>query len=538
VKDLLISIFKGYYIGSILLLDADSKSLPFAYRPIEGVAGVAEDEYIEKYILDGQQRITTLHYVLYAPDHVNLKYTTNPYRFFLNLEQFMADDLETAVYGERTRDCARLIESVDLQFTKKIVPFTSLTQEAWEDWRGGYVAGASSDAEKAQRALEVLDWSNKLRPFFNFQATTMTLEKVAEDDEAGIAEICAVFEKMNSTGVKLTVFDLLTARLYRSGISLRQLWQDAYQQNENLHVFSSEDPGAYAVFILRVIGLLRGLDVKSSNLINLSPVNFAEDFERAVKALDKALNKIRSTQGYGAFDTKWVPYPPLAVPLAALIELMRTEKLDAEATKAIDAWYWGSVFGERYSSAVESATTRDYRDIRDFLLGKKADSDVLKEIDAALSEQNIITRLYATNRTRSSVYRGVMCLTALNGARDFRIDDPITLHTLDDHHIFPKNYLAKQYQQSEGRLTDSQINCILNKTLISDRTNRMISNKAPSDYINDPQIIDQEQAPSILSKHFIYAEALQAMREDNFTVFQEARARQLTSVIMKRAHRQ
>jgi len=77
VKDILISIFKGYYIGSILLLDADSKSLPFAYRSIEGVIGQPDDDHVQKYILDGQQRITTLHYVLYAPEDVNLKYTSS-----------------------------------------------------------------------------------------------------------------------------------------------------------------------------------------------------------------------------------------------------------------------------------------------------------------------------------------------------------------------------------------------------------------------------------------------------------------------------
>lgn len=535
IKDLLISIFKGYYIGSILLLDADSKSLPFAFRPIEGIEGVADDDLIQKYILDGQQRITTLHYVLYAPENVNLKYTSSPYRFFLNLEQFMADDLDQAIYGVRTQDCKRLIENIEQQFKQKIVPFISLTQNGWQEWLQEYVNVAEDDAQKAKRAVEVLSWSNKLNSFFNFQTTSMTLDKVAEDDENGIAEICAVFEKMNSTGVKLTVFDLLTARLYRSNISLRQLWNDAYQKYENLNAFSDEDPGVYAVLILRIIGLIRGLDVKASNLINLKPINFVEDFKRATMALDKALQRIRSTQGYGVFDKKWLPYPSMAAPLAALIDLSHTDKLDSTAIKAIDRWYWGSVFDERYSSAVESTTTRDYRDIRDYLSGKKAESEVLNEISLALTQQNIINKLYSTNRTRSSVYSGVMCLTAVNGARDFRIDDPITLQTLDDHHIFPKNYLSKRYTKSDIRLTDNQINCILNKTLISDRTNRKISNKAPSEYLKDTELVDSTQTDLIFSKHFINLQAKNAMLADDFGAFQEARAHELVREIMEKA---
>ncbi len=532
IKDILISIFKGYYIGSILLLEADSKSLPFAFRPIEGVEGAPDEDQIQKYILDGQQRITTLHYVLYAPDNVNLKYTSNPYRFFLNLDNFMADDLDQAIYGQRTQDCRRLIENTELQFKQKVVPFTSLTQNGWQKWLQEYVNVSENDAQKAKRAVEVLDWSNKLNSFFNFQATSMTLDKVAEDDADGISEICAVFEKMNSTGVQLTVFDLLTARLYRSNISLRQLWKDTYQKYENLNYFSDEEPGIYAVQILRVIGLIRGLDVKASNLINLSPNNFNEDFERAADALDKALQKIRSTQGYGVFDKKWLPYPPMAAALAALIDVATTNKLDSTATKTIDKWYWGSVFNERYSSAVESTTTRDFRDIRDFLTGEKAQSEVLTEINLGLTEQNIMNKLYATNRTRSSVYRGVMCLIAINGARDFRLDDPITLHTLDDHHIFPKNYLAKRYKKSEIRLTDNQINCILNKTLISDRTNRKISNKAPAEYIKDTELVDTTQTDAILNKHFINSEAKKAMEDDDFAMFQEARSLEIAKLVI------
>lgn len=206
----------------------------------------------------------------------------------------------------------------------------------------------------------------------------------------------------------------------------------------------------------------------------------------------------------------------------------------SSATKAIDKWYWGSVFNERYSSAVESTTTRDYRDIRGYLTGQKTKSEVLGEISLNLNEQNIINELYSTNRVRSSVYSGVMCLIAINGARDFRIDDPITLHTLDDHHIFPKNYLSKHYTKSATHLTDNQINCILNKTLISDNTNRKISNKAPSEYIKDTELVDTMQTDIILHKHFINARAMRAMEEDNFEEFLAARSQEITDEIVKK----
>jgi hypothetical protein len=127
-----------------------------------------------------------------------------------------------------------------------------------------------------------------------------------------------------------------------------------------------------------------------------------------------------------------------------------------------------------------------------------------------------------------------MCLSALKGARDFRIDDAITLHTLDDHHIFPKNYLAKHYKNSDLKLTDSQINCVLNRTLISDVTNRKISNKAPSIYLNDPALIDIDQREAILRHHYINADGLNAMLSDDFALFQDARANQVIIDILEK----
>ncbi|MCA9313634.1 DUF262 domain-containing protein [Candidatus Saccharibacteria bacterium] len=531
VKDLLVSIFKGYFIGSVLLLDADSKSLPFAYRTIEGVGDIASDDTVENYLLDGQQRITTLHYVLYAPAGINLKNTSSPYRFLLNLAELKNDKLDNAIYGVRERDIESLVNSREQQFKKRIIPFTVLaSQESWSAWCAEYVNAADGD-EKGERALEIMDWNNKVSAFLNFTATTLTIDKVDEANDDGIAEICAVFEKMNNKGVKLTVFDLLTARLYRSNISLRKLWIDTYQKHEHINAVSQEDPGVYAILILRTIGLLRGADVKASSLINLSPENFDEDFRTAAHYLDKALERIRKTEGFGAFDAKWIPYPPSAVTLAALLHLKQDQKLDSVATHAINKWYWGSVFGERYSSSVETITASDYKDISGYLLGKKESSEVLDSISRNVNAQYLRDRLYETNRARSSIYCGVVCLLASNGATDFRLEDSITFHALDDHHIFPKDYLAKS---TDAKYTNNQINCVLNKTLITDRTNRMISNKAPSKYLTHEQIIDLGERSIILKSHFISDEGARAMLEDNFTDFQEARADIIISKILEK----
>jgi hypothetical protein len=70
------------------------------------------------------------------------------------------------------------------------------------------------------------------------KAPLVELPRVDDADNEAIRRACAIFEKLNSTGVDLSVYDLLTARLYRSGIRLHDLWEEACRRHQRLHVRS------------------------------------------------------------------------------------------------------------------------------------------------------------------------------------------------------------------------------------------------------------------------------------------------------------
>ncbi len=132
----------------------------------------------------------------------------------------------------------------------------------------------------------------------------------------------------------------------------------------------------------------------------------------------------------------------------------------------------------------------------------------------------------------NSIYRGVMCLLALRGAKDFRADDSIEFHTLDDHHIFPKAYLAKQ-KGSDGRpFSTERVNTVVNRTLIADKTNRRISNKSPSRYLEE--VLPGAKHVEILASHFIDADALNAMQVNDYEAFLAAREKTLGTEIVAR----
>lgn len=261
-------------------------------------------------------------------------------------------------------------------------------------------------------------WNAALDRISAFLVPTLEIPKIRSEDPDRIAEVCAIFEKMNSKGVRLSVYDLLTARLFKYGIDQHQLWEKAMEENELLNQFSDGKPDDYGVFVLRTIALMRGLDVKSKTLINFKPDNYEVDWQRAIASMEKALQRLTSTNedGFGVYDTRWSPYSTMISPLAAMIYTIESQKSDHRAYKLMRRWYWSSVFRERYAGSVESTIYRDYQD---FLEGVK-DPNFRDLSDARL---NIVENQNYSLREVSRVnapYRAIMCLIYRQDQRIFR----------------------------------------------------------------------------------------------------------------------
>lgn len=116
IKELLVSLLNGYFIGTFLLLRIDPDNPPFAVRPIQGVRIPTDGNgnYIirpEALILDGQQRITSLYYVFYAPpkELVTPKYTKKRYLFFIKLDELEKGNVEDAVFSVSEDEARRYL---------------------------------------------------------------------------------------------------------------------------------------------------------------------------------------------------------------------------------------------------------------------------------------------------------------------------------------------------------------------------------------------------------------------------------------------
>ena len=152
---------------------------------------------------------------------------------------------------------------------------------------------------------------------------------------------------------------------------------------------------------------------------------------------------------------------------------------------------------ERYSSAVESKSRKDYQEMTNHWLNAGPEPDVFRDAQALIGSPGF--RIRGSASYASAVYSGVFCLLAIRNARDWLRGEDIRLQDLQDHHIFPQSYLRKH-----GFTKRVDINTIANRTLISDETNNnKIKAKAPADYLVDPAVFPSGATPELLGPHFI-----------------------------------
>lgn len=511
IADLLRSILRGYFVGSLLLLRCDKHQPPFSPALLRGAKQNHVTPQPELLLLDGQQRLTSLIYALTAPD-LHLKGTKLRRWFYIDLDKLTSDPDDDDIILERSvRDVGDL-NTPEAQFARRILPCTALLQAdgfyKWRDTFEDWLRSKNPENESVFRNTWRPAWQKIIDHFHGFNVPLVELPRVDENDADSIGRVCAIFEKLNSTGVDLSVYDLLTARLYRTGIALHKLWDEACNDNLRLNTWSggSADTNKFGVLVLRTLALLRGLDPKPKMLIALKPEKFIEDWKRAARAMERALEIVSATHadGFGVFHPHWLPNYGLLPILAALRAEIEDHKLgDAERTQ-VRNWYWCSVFLERYSSAVESKSRKDYSEFTKHWFENAPAPDIFKDA-RRISSSEFSIRSASSNA--SGIYCGIFCLLAKNGARDWRLGESIELQQLQDHHIFPQDYLKRN-----GATVRDRINTVVNRTLIAGQTNGKIKALAPASYLDSTDIFPNGATSTLLQPHFISADGIAAMK--------------------------
>ncbi len=228
IKGILASIAKSFPIGAIMLLETGNDTVKFKTKPVEGVK-LANQVKPELLILDGQQRITSLYQAIITNEIVTTRNEKN-YEikrwYYIDMLKAMDSnyDLEEAIISlnEKKQITENIGRDIVLDLSKEEYEYKNLMYpvcmvDEYSVWRKGYNKYWNHDSEKS----EFWDmFEEKIINSYNKYMLPVIIMKKENPKEA----VCQVFEKVNTGGVSLTVFELLTATFASEEFDLKEDW--------------------------------------------------------------------------------------------------------------------------------------------------------------------------------------------------------------------------------------------------------------------------------------------------------------------------
>jgi hypothetical protein len=509
---LLTSLVQGFPSGSLLFLRADA-DLELAWRPVEG-APPTNGGMPHYLVLDGQQRLTSLSLALNGRgDHV----------FMMDLSCCAEGDLDNGIYAiKRTKAKERGLFERDRQFELHTYPLSAVVGDGTDDyWFEDYAQFRADRGEGDLKELRV--HARALKEKFVDPLKSYAFPVVVLPPDTSLEAVCQIFETLNKTGMRLTVFDLITAKFWPQGLNLRDMYEHARSEYPLL---AGGEFNIEPVFLLQAISLLRSGLCKPGDLLKLKVENFEQDWNRICAAASAALGVLRGE--CGVLNRDWLPYVSLFPALFAVTVKVQGLKGAAVggAWDKIKRWFWCSCVGQRYEGPQNTLNSADVRQLSAWI---DDDSKVPEAVaNFALSDFD----LSRVERQRNAIYRSVVCLTIVNGARDFHTGNRLTADFLsdpqrkiEDHHIFATAYLKK-------KLGRSGENSIINRCLIDNITNKVISDKAPSVYLKEVEDhLGAERLDDVLASHMIPTEGPGAPANDDVDAFLKAREQLILKAI-------
>lgn len=462
VRDLMRSLYKGYPVGNLLVWNTQSSS-----DDVKGIVQLAPG--INKLLLDGQQRVTSLYGIIRGrkPDFSD----ADP-KSFLHLHF----NVEEETFEFR---------SAKMQNDPLWIPVTDLMQSE----NGAFDFAQRFETEKQ------FEYVGRLNKITQLKNKTFYVDAVSNEDMT-LDDVVEIFNKVNSGGRTLSKGDLALAKISAYWPEARETmqsrfdeWQaNGYSINEYQYKFD---------WLLRCINaVLTGhSDFAELNRRNLTATDIQFGLRTAKKHIDSALNLLEWRLG---LDHRQVLGSPNAFPAIVRLFQKQNEFSSDEARDKFLYWYVHAMFWGRYSGAVETAIRQDLQAIDSN--DNDAVSALIEQLQHMRGSLRVEPRDLAGYNRGDRFYSLLYMLTRIYGTRDLakNIGLRTGLHgedyQLELHHVFPKSKLREF-----GYLPQKEANAVANFTFLFKKTNRTISAKLPEDYF--PRY--EAMHPGVLKSHWI-----------------------------------
>jgi hypothetical protein len=306
----------------------------------------------------------------------------------------------------------------------------------------------------------------------NYRFPVVTLKDLT------VEEVCPIFERINSSGTRLSTYDLMVAATWAENFNLNdEVEEIAFSlKSKNFEDISGDT-------ILKCLSAIKYKSIKKSYILSLRQLS-REDMDELVKKVKSALLKSVDllTTEFGIYNWAFLPYEALLVIICFVCS--HKDKFTKADIERLRKWFWTSSFSERYRGASDTFISNDLNNIENYIVNEKNIPGLFNNIP---NMDEVRTMVFRSNNSRTRAY--ILLLATMkprnitNGAI---IDTQSALSIFNKkqyHHIFPQAYLKSQ------KVNADKINTISNICMLAASENNYISDAPPNEYI--PKLVEK-----------------------------------------------
>ena len=497
---LLDSILKGYPIGTFILWETDNR--------INDVKNIGNFDFPEieygpvQYVLDGQQRITSLFaaYKGASIQKVGEKKKTNYKDIVVDLEpNDESDDGNIVTTASKAKRPIALHDVLNFNHKK-----------------GKELEAQGFTGEELDKIDEYKD------AFSTYDFSIVTLRK--NDIDSAIE----VFTRINTGGKVLTLFEIMSAKTYDEGANfdMQAKWEQ-FQKKLNDRKYENISPSVILQLLSLVISETK--ECKRKTILGLEKTDILAKWDDAIAAIEKTIDHFRTVLRIPV--SQILPYDTLIVHFAYFF-LKTGKEPSGQQRKYLEELFWRAALSFRYSSSTESRLSSDIKKVDLIIDGERPTYPEFKLL--INSPQDLKETDFSSG---NAICKSILCILAYHEPKDFHTNGKVLLDnsylkiasSKNYHHFFPRAFVRKTGTEADKPYANS----IINITLVSAELNKKrIGAKAPSVYLADFADENSELAHALKS-HLIDAEHSSVI-QDEFTAFLKHRSEKLFAEITKR----
>lgn len=328
-------------------------------------------------------------------------------------------------------------------------------------------------------------------------------------------EVGVIFERINNTGTKLDLLDLMTAWTWTEDFHLLDSIDDLLVELDEKS-FGSID---HKLILQIISGIIIG-STQTENILRLTGDRVRDNWSNIQNAIRLTVDFL-STE-LKCSNIEFLPFHQQLVPLSRFFS--KSKRQTQDQIKALKQFFWRTSFSDRYSTG--QTTLKMDADIE--FIGKILDYDFIdiERYKTTVSSDDLIQTQFSK---ANPITRSFLLLSAQNSPLDLTNGKLIDLGTSlssfnrkQYHHVFPNSYLNKKGEKKERRFT------VVNFCFLPADSNKKISSKSPSEYFSN--IIPIKDREKILESNLLPAD-YDIYNNDNYDSFLEKRSSLLLSAI-------